>query len=517
MLTPAAYNTAGGKSFYSPLDNTQRARKVSLHRPGSSPRVAHDNSQDVHIREARFVEWLENRGTPVECCTSIDLHATPGLLANYDCLIIGYHDEYWTAEMRDRCEAFVRGGGNMIVLSGNTSFRQVRLEDDDTSVVFYKFAGLDPNPDLDRAATVWANPPINRPSNSMLGVGWTHGAFQLPGDPAGSYTIRFPDHWVFDGVDIRELPALLSYESDAAEIVEEPEGYPRVTGSEDTPLATTVLATADLRNWRGKPGHATMTIFSHNGTVFNAATTEWLDSVRPDEPAIERITANVVDRLSRRQAHSWEHVGHARNGCGMASSKGRLFLATSDNELWRRHPVGADVPWTKIGHANGVIAMTAAADTLYCVTVDNRMWRRPAVETDVGWSQIGPGPDGGTRALASVGGMFYAVDESGALAQRAIDGSFTAWTTVTRSYDAHEFDPTPTINALASVGNVLFASTTHNELLRTDTDWVNESGGWHRLHHCDGSVGLAVVERMLFVATSDDQLWRMDLAGVRAP
>jgi hypothetical protein len=59
------------------------------------------------------------------------------------------------------------------------------------------------------------------------------------------------------------------YETDAAPFVDEPEGYPRVTGEEGTPLSYVVLASADLRSWGGKPGMATMGLLLRNGTVFN--------------------------------------------------------------------------------------------------------------------------------------------------------------------------------------------------------------------------------------------------------
>ena len=49
--------------------------------------------------------------------------------------------------MRDNVERFVANGGNFVVLSGNTCFRQVRLEDNERTLVFYKYAGADPDPD----------------------------------------------------------------------------------------------------------------------------------------------------------------------------------------------------------------------------------------------------------------------------------------------------------------------------------------------------------------------------------
>ncbi|MCK5831956.1 MAG: hypothetical protein KAH20_16820 [Methylococcales bacterium] len=85
---------------------------------------------------------------------------------------------------------------------------------------------------------------------------------------------------------------------------------------------------------------------------------------------------------------------------------------------------------------------------------------------------------------------------------------------VKRSYDGHEVERMPTINALTSYGDILFASTTDNKLLRTNTDWINESDTWQRVHHCYFSVGLAVVQWMLFVVTREGRIWRMDLSGL---
>lgn len=506
-LTPAAYNDVGGASFYHPADNSARARKVSLDRPESSP----DLSQRGNV--AGLVKWLHGEEIPVEYCSSIDLHTESELLGNYDCLILAYHDEYWTKAMRDHCERFVQDGGNLIVLSGNTCYRQVRLEDRDRTVVFYKFAGLDdPSTPLDEVAVAWAEPPVNRPQNSMLGVGFTEGAF---GFGEADYTIRLPDHWVFEGVDASAPVRAIHYETDAAAYVDEPEGHARVTGDEQTPLGTTILATADLRDWRGKPGRATMTIHSRNGTVFNAATTDWCHRLGTID-AVDRITRNVIDRLRTRRPRQWEHVGHANRGRALAAVDGRLFIATERNELWRRHPVGGDVAWSKVGHANDVIAMAGTGNELFCVTGDNRLWRRPAVDVEADWRADRSGPAEGTRALAAVGGMLYAIDQAGCLQQRATDGEHATggrdgpWREV-ETLHGRSLPPTPTITAMTSFGDILIAATSDGRLLRTNTDWINESDDWVEIHPCEGAVGLAMVEWMLFVATSDHRLWRMDL------
>lgn len=514
-LTPAAYTSSGGRSLYWPREGRPRVRaqKVSLGRPSPYPRLAHDSSPDVYINEAKLLNWLREEDIAVECCSSIELHDDPNLLDNYDCLVLAFHDEYWTKAMRDHCERFIRNGGNLIVLSGNTCYRQVRLEDDNRTVVFYKYANDDPMKDInsDEVSIVWSEPPVNRPPNDMLGVGFTHGAFSLAAGDHRSMTIRFPDHWVFEGVGAqRQTSAFVHYETDAAAYVEEPEGYPRVTGEEQTPLNLTVLATADLRDWHSKPGRATMSIHSRNGTVFNAATTNWINALSSD-PVVTQVTKNVFERLSTPTPWNWELVGHARNATAMAAAEGKLFLTTSENELWRRHPVGADVPWLKIGHANNVTSMTAMDGYLFCVTNDNLLWARRPHETDVGWQRIGRGPTDGIRSLAAASGLLYAVDRNGVLHRRPAVPASREFTPMTA------FAPQTDIVAMSAYSDILFATTSNNRLLRSDEDFIGESKGWTDLLHCNGSIGLATIEWMLYVATTDDGLWRLDLTGLSQP
>jgi hypothetical protein len=65
----------------------------------------------------------------------------------------------------------VANGGNLIVLSGNTCYRAVRLEQANRLVVFHKYAGSDPSLRNEEATVAWAEPPVNRPQNTLLGVG----------------------------------------------------------------------------------------------------------------------------------------------------------------------------------------------------------------------------------------------------------------------------------------------------------------------------------------------------------
>lgn len=501
FLTPTAYNAAGGKSLYDFNSvGGARANKVSFNRSGGTP--ASNGPESI------LIHWLETEGIAIEYCSSVDLHSISNLLTNYECLIIAGHDEYWTRAMRDQTEQFIANGGNLIILSGNTCYRAVRLEQGNRMVVFYKFAGSDPNQNAYDTTVAWAEPPLNRPQNSFLGTGFTEGAY---GGTATAYTIRFPEHWVFNGVlSTTTTSAFMTYETDAAAYVDEEEGYPRVTGDENTPLTMTVLASAELGSWTGKPGRATMGIFSHNGTVFNAATTDWI-YVLGSYAVVTTITRNVFSRLKQRITWDWENIGYANDCCALTALQGKIFMATTQNRLLQRYPIGADVAWRDVSHAYNVVAMTALGDTLYCVTSDNQLWWKPASEGGQPWASMGTGPTGGTKALAATGGMLYAVDSLGALWRAPATRTTPSWVAMTT------FTQDATVNAMAAYGDILFASTTDNRLLRSNNDFICESSAWAYIHHCNYSAGLAVVESILFVATTQNLLWKIDLYGLRQP
>ena len=513
FVTPQAYNGEGGKSLYD--WPTARGSTVSFNRP-LGPLGGHPE----------LITWLHTNGYALEYASLVDLHTHPSILDPYQCLLFGPHTEYWSKEMRDQVEAFVQRGGNVMSLSGNTCYRQVRFEDNARTLIGYKNAKADLDSDLQRQTVAFAQPPVNRPPNTMLGVGWTHGAFRDATPPAAAYTVHFPNHWTCAGAPLgagNTTAPFLGYETDAADVAMEDEGYPRVTGEEGTPLSTVVLASVDLGGlaqgapntaWKGKPGMATATLMTRHGLVFSASTTDWIGALaNPANPAISHITKNVIGRLRNPPVFDWEDVGHANQVVGMTAVENKLFCATSDNRLWRRYPVLAEIVWRPIGHANHVIAMAGTRGLLFAVTADNTMWFRPPVEADINWTAAGSGPPGGLRALCASGSTLYAIraqtisaaEVAGQLLSRPASKTAAVWTSVA------SMPANATIVAMSSYHGVLFASTSGNRLLRTGFDFVEESRAWVDLHHCNFSRALAVVDGMLFVATTQNRLWWLDL------
>ena len=84
-------------------------------------------------------------------------------------MIVAGHDEYWTKGIRDAFERARDSGTNLAFLGANIGFWQMRYEDDRHTIVEYRNAGPDPNPDPAKTVTFRElDPP--RPECELLGV-----------------------------------------------------------------------------------------------------------------------------------------------------------------------------------------------------------------------------------------------------------------------------------------------------------------------------------------------------------
>lgn len=317
---------------YVPGDGIQPGgHKVSMHRPGGV--------DDLSYWDAPFIAWLERAGYQVEFCTDLDLHADPGLLWSYRLLLSVGHDEYWSTEMRSSVERFVAAGGNVAFFSANTCWWRVHVTDDGTALVAdtdHRVGETYPH----RPATDqwWAPQPggVGAPENTLTGVSFRNGGMwpgHWPGDrPCPGFTVQHADHWVYEGTGLRDgsdggvadvlgasLP-LIGYECDGAAFGYDRDGVAQPTGADGTPPSFLILGIAtlepvhddfhDLRtgHWNCTPREAgntapraaTMGVYTSNGTVFTAATTDWPVIVgRGCDERVDRVTRNVLDRLSR--------------------------------------------------------------------------------------------------------------------------------------------------------------------------------------------------------------------------
>ena len=309
-----AYNNWGGFSLYGYHGQSKiQGNRVSFDRP---TRGIFSNW------ELAFIVWAEQNGYTLDYAANSDLEFHPEMLAHYKLVLSVGHDEYWSAPMRDHLEAFIANGGNAAFFSGNSVCWQVRSEDDGRALVCWKQSyNQDPvykTDDYSTLSTLWSHYLVERPENELTGVGFLQGGYHLSHgqfmDGPGEYTAHRPEHWVFEGTDLTQddtfggANTIVGYECDGCELTIE-NGLPVPTYRDGTPEGFTILATAPVRwhpddcewyeRWeRGRTGAATMGIYTKGGTVFTAATTDWSHGLAGGDAIVERITHNVLQRLS---------------------------------------------------------------------------------------------------------------------------------------------------------------------------------------------------------------------------
>ena len=74
--------------------------------------------------------WLEEQGYAYDLISDLDLHRDPDVLRGYQAVMVVGHNEYWSIPMYRGVDAYLRRGGNLVVLSGNSVFWCVSFSDD---------------------------------------------------------------------------------------------------------------------------------------------------------------------------------------------------------------------------------------------------------------------------------------------------------------------------------------------------------------------------------------------------
>jgi hypothetical protein len=103
--------------------------------PAAGPYVLYGGPTDYsHLARAdRFAQiWLEQAGYDFDVIGDLDLHRNPDLPRGYEVVLINGHSEYWSMPMYRGLERYLHGGGNVIVLSGNSLFWRVSFNDEGT-------------------------------------------------------------------------------------------------------------------------------------------------------------------------------------------------------------------------------------------------------------------------------------------------------------------------------------------------------------------------------------------------
>jgi hypothetical protein len=295
LTTYQAYNNWGGKSLYDFNSGGGKATKVSFDRP-------YQFSGQGLFFDADFpmIRFLESRGYNLTYGTSLDLHASPEVLDSRSVFVSSFHDEYWSAQMREHLLNAHDAGMHLAFFDSNNVYWQVRFEPSadgrpDRVMVCYKDTS-DPIATTDPGLTTvrWRDTPVSRPENALLGVMYEADFTWGLGFP---WIVANADHWIYHGTGLRSgdvIPDLVGYE------------YDRVFDYGATPEQITLLADSPIKLPDGRSGthNAVLRTAPHGALTFSAGTNYWpwaLDDsdfkTLPSDPRVQLMTNNLLQTM----------------------------------------------------------------------------------------------------------------------------------------------------------------------------------------------------------------------------
>lgn len=287
--TYQAYNNWGGKSLYGYNSTNKTATiKVSFNRPY---RDGYGAGQFFNY-EYNMIRWLEKNGYNLSYFTNEDIDQGYLSTSNVKLLLIPGHDEYWTMKSRLEIETLSKTNLNLGVFNANVGYWQVRLEDNNRTIVAYKDkANLDPYQTINPAlvTTYFRSSPVNLPEDRMFGIMYNG----IP-EKTVPMVVTNASHWLYEGTGLKDgdqIQGVIGGEVD------------RYNGS----LPNVEVIAHSPGMFYGKQDYADVVWYQkpEGGKSFAVGTFYWnwfLDPFGHEanasyNPAIEKITTNAINKL----------------------------------------------------------------------------------------------------------------------------------------------------------------------------------------------------------------------------
>jgi len=301
-----AYSDHGGKSFYKPADSKTehaiyRATVLSFLRYNPVTPGASGNFSES------FFRWMEKQNYNTHYVADIDLEDYSEI-ANSKLLIITGKSEYWTRQARLNIDKFIASGKNVLVLSGNTMYWQVRYNFKKQLMICYKSNNVDPLNDTLYSTYYWTTPGLKYPVNTSIGADFIGGGYPMKvPSPINGFKIAKDSSPLLKGTGLKkgDLLHLPTIETDGAPvrkmILPGSAEIPEIDNSKLNFHRVELIGYTFSLNPDNKPGLGTFMVFqktSHSGTVVNVASTDWCSTNGiggRDKEKIETITKNMID------------------------------------------------------------------------------------------------------------------------------------------------------------------------------------------------------------------------------
>ena len=284
----------------------------------------HQLSADLHL-----LDWMEVKGHEYDVLTDEDLHNEGlDLLSPYRVIVSGTHPEYWSADMLDALQHYLRAGGRLMYLGGNGFYWVTSVEPErGHTLEVRRWGGTETweaapgeyhHSTSGELGGIWRN--RGRAPQKLVGVGFTSQGYDRNA-PYHRHAASFDRRaaFIFEGVEAEDLigdfPSLVLEHGAAGFEID------RADPELGTPAHTVVLATArgfsdsyqhvveeilETDSRRGGPVspevRADMVYlpYPNRGAVFSVGSISWCGclSYNDYDNSVSKITDNVLTRFS---------------------------------------------------------------------------------------------------------------------------------------------------------------------------------------------------------------------------
>ena len=296
-----AYNIMGGKSFYSMF--SKASDSLSFLRP-TFPAVS--------FMVKPMLSWLHKTEFPLRfiCDTDMDQE---GILDSTHLLVIIGHSEYWSGQARTHFDQYVDGGGNVLILSGNTMWWKVRYSSNQKQIICFK-EGNDPIIEKKIQSGNWAEH-LDQDPKSSIGVSFALGGYgrKYPVSKGG-FTILDTNHVLFKGIPFDGAPfiSVPSKEYDGQQLIfQGPHVFLDSSAHNFHRVKLLGYDWASHGYYQGSPSILLLQKSMDSGLILNFPSTDWCSPYGMggrDGEKIMQITQTAMELLwdHRKTALLWE-------------------------------------------------------------------------------------------------------------------------------------------------------------------------------------------------------------------
>jgi hypothetical protein len=192
-----AYNPWGMASFYEYKIKDKLKKKISNIISFKRPNRVSDPFKGKHHLlkgELKLIRWFKEKNIRFDMITDDDLHSDAEVLKNTRFFVLNRHPEYWSANMLNATNLFLKRGGSLLNLGGNTAFYRAEKTGDQLE----SRKDLSFHSHLGREGGSWDS--LNRRPAAWLGVGYTRQGFNT----YAPYKITTNTHRFFRGLSIEQ-------------------------------------------------------------------------------------------------------------------------------------------------------------------------------------------------------------------------------------------------------------------------------------------------------------------------